>query len=170
MKHLYFMRHGLSEMNKIGLFSGRTDTPLAEEGVKQCEEAAKALDGVKVDLIVSSPMKRAFDSARIVAEQIGYAENKIILSDLFMERELGSLEGSDYQSGLKINGYDGVEHSDNLIARAAIGLEFLNGLDADTILVVSHSAIGRALSTLLSEKKGFDEISSFKNAEIVKLI
>ena len=41
MKQLYFMRHGLSDMNKLGLFSGRTNTGLAPEGVEQCRNAAK---------------------------------------------------------------------------------------------------------------------------------
>lgn len=34
MKHLYFMRHGLSVMNKQGVFSGSNDTPLDAEGIK----------------------------------------------------------------------------------------------------------------------------------------
>lgn len=165
------MRHGMSEMNQKGLFSGRSDTPLAEEGIAQCKEAAKALKGVKIDTIVSSPMKRAFDSARIVAEAIGFPEDKIILSDLFMERELGSLEGSDYRRGLPLNKFEGVEQSHNLIARSRLGLEFLSGLDANNILVVSHSAIGRALKLATDAKLDkFSSVEGFKNAEIVKLI
>lgn len=170
MKHLYFMRHGMSEMNKLRLFSGRTDTPLTEEGIEQCKKASQRLKKVSIDLIVSSPMKRAFDSARIVAEEIGLPENKIILSDLFMERELGSLEGTDYREGLMLNRFAGVERSISLVARATIGLEFLNVLDAETILVVSHSAIGRALKTVIEPKQDFKQVGSFKNAEIAKLI
>jgi broad specificity phosphatase PhoE len=171
MKHLYFMRHGMSEMNRQGLFSGRSDTPLTKTGIEQCKKAAAALKGVKIDAIVSSPMKRAYDSACIVAEEIGFPEDKITLSDLFMERELGVLEGSDYRRGLPLNSFKGVEHSNNLIARTRLGLEFLNALDADNILVVSHSAVGRALKLMtdpnLSE---FASVSGFKNAKIVKLI
>ncbi len=170
MKHLYFMRHGISEMNQRGLFSGRSDTPLTKEGIDQCKKAAADLEGVVVDLIVSSPMKRTYDSARVIADEIGYPENKIILSDLFMERELGELEGTDYRKGLNLKKYEGVEQNENLLARAKIGLEYLNGLDADTIVLVSHSAIGRALKSVIDPKQKLHRVSSFKNAELVKLI
>lgn len=171
MNHLYFMRHGMSEMNQKGLFSGRSDTPLTKEGVKQCREAAEYLKDKEIDAIVSSPMKRAFDSACLVADELGFPEDKIILSDLFIERELGSMEGSKYQKGLDLNGYEGVEHSDNLVARSKLALEFLNGLDAKNILVVSHSAIGRALRLLTDPGLNkFAHSDGFENAQIVQLL
>jgi probable phosphoglycerate mutase len=170
MKHLYFMRHGLSEMNKRGLFSGRIDTPLAKEGIVQCQEAGHAFRGTKVDLMVSSPMMRAFESAKIVAGEIDYPEDRIILSELLMERDLGSLEGSNYIKGLPLNRYDGVEHSDNLIERAKQALEFLNNLQADSILIVSHGAIGRAIKYVIDPSLDFNHITGFANADIIKLV
>ncbi len=170
MKQLYFMRHGLSEMNKQGRFSGRIDTPLAKEGIIQSRKAGQLLNGVGLNLIVSSPMKRAYDTAKIVAGEIGYPENAIILSELFMERDLGSLEGKEYIKGLPLNDFDGVEHSNNLIERARAGLTYLNTLDAEIILVVSHSALGRALTHVLNPGAEFGRIGTFGNAEIIKLI
>lgn len=169
MIHLYFMRHGLSEMNKRGLFAGRSETPLAEEGIEQCRRAAISLKGTKIDIIVSSPMERAYESAKIIAQEIGYPTEKIILNDLLMERDLGELEGSDYVKGLPLNRYNGVEHSRDLIKRAKQALGFLEGLDGDNILVVSHSAIGRALKYVIDPSTKFATLGSFGNAEIVKL-
>lgn len=170
MKHLYFMRHGLSEMNKLGLFSGRSDTELAPEGVKQCHQAAASLKDVNIDTIVSSPMKRALESAKVIAEEIDYPKDKIVVSDLFMERDLGTLEGSKYIRGLKLNEYDGTEHSRLLIERAKKGLLFLESLKGENILLVSHSSLGRALRHLTDPDTEFDRAEGFQNAEIVKLI
>ncbi len=170
MKQLYFMRHGLSDMNKLGLFSGRTNTGLAPEGVEQCRNAAKTLKNIKIDVIVSSPMKRALDSARLIADEIGYSKDKIIVDNLFMERRLGSLEGKKYIQGLDINKYDDAEHSQILIQRAKKGLKFLNMLNGDNILLVSHSAFGRALQYTIDSNNKFHEIKGYQNAEIVRLI
>jgi probable phosphoglycerate mutase len=163
------MRHGMSEMNKRGLFAGRSETPLADEGVEQCRQAGKSLKGTKIDIIVSSPMERAYESAQIIAQEIGYPTDKIILNDLFMERDLGELEGSNYIKGLPLNRYNGVEHSRDLIERAKQALSFLEALDGDNVLVVSHSAIGRALKYAVNPSTKFRELESFRNAEIVKL-
>lgn len=170
MKQLYFMRHGLSEMNKLGRFSGRIDTPLAPEGKLQCVEAGRALLGVDIHKIISSPMERAYESAVIVANEIGYPKNEIIIHELFMERDLGSLEGKKYKKGLTMSDVAGLEHSNNLVQRAKAGLDYLNSLDADVILVVSHSALGRALVHVLDPKKDFSQIGTFANAEVIRLI
>ena len=170
MKQLFFMRHGLSEMNKQGLYSGRTDTPLALEGQEQCRKAGFSLKDAGIELIISSPMRRAYDSALIVAEVISYPIDSIILNALFTERDLGSLEGSSYVKGLPMNDYAGVEHSVTLIDRAREGLLFLNSLEADILLVVSHSAMGRALKHAIDPSFDFNNIGTFGNAEVIRLI
>ncbi len=170
MKHLYFMRHGLSVMNKQGIFSSSSDTPLAEEGVLQCHEAAKFFKGIKVDAIVSSPLKRAYDSARIVAEDIGFPVDKIIISDYLVERDFGPLEGTRYTRSHNLDQIDGVEHSTSVIVRAEEALKVINQLDADTVFVVGHGTIGRALRHITNPDLDYYKTTSFNNAEVVKLI
>ena len=170
MKHLYFMRHGLSVMNQQGIFSGRNDTPLSKEGIKQCHKAAEQLKGVSIDAIVASPMARTMDSAKIIAQEIGFPEDKIIINDLFMERSFGPLEGTKYTRLTNLDETNGVEHSTSLIDRAKAGLAFLSGVNGDTILVVSHGAIGRALRNVLVPELDYHQVEGFNNAEVVKLI
>lgn len=170
MKHIYFMRHGLSVMNKQGIFSGRNDTPLTEEGVEQCRQAANSLKSVKIDEIVASPMKRAVDSAQIIAEEIGFPIDKIITSDLLVERSFGPLEGTRYTRTHNLDETEGVEHSSSLIERAEAALELINSLEGETVLVVSHGAIGRALKHVINPSLDYQEVEGFNNAEIVKLI
>jgi broad specificity phosphatase PhoE len=172
MKHLYFMRHGLSVSNMRGLLSGRDDTPLANEGIKQCEAAAKLVSKLNIDAIVSSPMQRAKESAKIIAKAIGYPEDKIIISELFMEREFGPLEGANYYHyrHQNLDDSEGVEHSSAIINRAKQGYELLQGIEADNILVVSHGALGRALRHVINPDIDFHHSEGFNNAEVVQLL
>ncbi len=170
MKQLYFMRHGLSVMNKQGVFSGRDDTPLAEEGIEQCKKTAELVKKLGIDTIVSSPMKRTMESAAIIARAIGLPEDKIVVSDLFIERGFGPLEGTTYTTKMDLDETKGVEHSSDIIKRAKAGLKLLNELDADIILVVSHGSLGRALRHVIDPNIDFHKTERFNNAEVVKLI
>lgn len=64
----YLIRHGESEGNREGLFRGRKDFSLTPLGVRQAKSLAQALSSVEFDLIVSSPLKRAYETAKIVAQ------------------------------------------------------------------------------------------------------
>lgn len=170
MKHLYFVRHGLSVMNKKGIFSGRTDTPLAPEGVKQCEEAGREAKALGIDFIVCSPMERARETAALIAQQIGYPVEEIAINELFMERDFGSLEGTLYSTNRDFSRYPDVESDEQILERARKGLEYLRGLDYDNILVVSHGAIGRALRHILEPDVHFHDTERFENGKIVQLL
>jgi len=168
MKKLYFVRHGLSVMNKKGIFSGRTETPLSEEGVSQAQLAGQKLKALEVDCLVSSPMGRAHQTAELIAREIRYPSNKIIISELLNERDFGPLEGTPYEPDLGDSA--GVETVAELIARADKAYDFLANLPYDNIVVVSHGAIGRALRHHINPEIPFKPSPGFSNAEIVELI
>ena len=81
-------------MNLSAVFSGRTDTPLAPEGIEQCRRAAQQMKDLGINCIVSSPIARAVESANIIAKEIGFDSSKIIQNDDFIERSFGPLEGT----------------------------------------------------------------------------
>lgn len=164
------MRHGLSLMNQQGVFSSTTDTPLAPEGVEQCRTAARSLKNAGIDCIVSSPLERAQHSARIVAEELGLNPSAIITMEEFAERQFGPLEGTTYQPNVVMDEIAGVEHSSELIARAGKGLGRLHTLNADTILVVSHGAVGRALRHLVDPTIPYKGSAKFHNAQPIQLL
>ncbi len=58
---LFIVRHGRTVANAAGLLQGRVDNPLDGHGRKQAEQIAKALG--HVDLVVSSPLQRAIQTA-----------------------------------------------------------------------------------------------------------
>lgn len=155
-------------MNQQGIFSGRTETPLNHEGRRQAAIAGHELRSASIDCIVVSPMQRTVQTADIIAEQIGFPKDKIILNSFFTERDFGPLEGTVYQPDL--GDHHGVETIQDLVDRAKQGFDFLQQLPHDNILVVSHGAIGRALRHCADPSIPFKPSAGFGNAQVVKLI
>jgi broad specificity phosphatase PhoE len=180
VKHLYFVRHGESEFNKAHKWTGSTDSPLTEEGHVQAKNTGDEIKktGVKIDAIISSPLTRAHQTAVDIAEVIGYPVNEITQTDLLVERNFGELEGQkDWLQATQylldessIDKHEGVETLAALQRRADTLLEKLIGLDKDSILIVGHGAIGRALKRAINKKPLRHRGSSFKNGELVQLI
>lgn len=168
MKRFYFIRHGLSEMNKLGVFGGRTDTPLAAEGREQAKDAGKAAKELTIDLIVASPLSRAHDTAKIIATEIGYPVDKIVTNKLLVERNYGSMEGKAWTPGFDVSQVEDAEKDEDLLGRAQQILDWLETLPKDNILVVSHGGIGRAIRKVLRQDSDFHE--AIPNAKIVSWI
>lgn len=99
---IIIVRHGQSEANKSASFSGQNETPLGESGKIQAKAVAKALENEKIDVIYSSPLSRAYDTALPTATQKGLTINKI---DDFKEVFFGEWEGKD-KNYLKANSPD----------------------------------------------------------------
>lgn len=178
MKHLYFCRHGLSELNKAGLWAGSTETPLTSEGREQAKLAGKHARGLGIDHIIASPMERAYETAQIIAGEIGLSISAIELNKLLVERHLGILENTPYDPTLNVD--DLIEEVETLIdleARVKKALRYIKSLPHDTILVVSHGATGRMFRHTIdpsmpfwSDNPKIVEKLRFPNAEIVKLV
>lgn len=60
---IILIRHGQSVGNLNRVYLGHTDLPLSEEGRSQAEITAKHLENVKIDVIYSSDLKRAHETA-----------------------------------------------------------------------------------------------------------
>src|SRR3972149_1666758 len=67
MAKLILARHGETVWNVEKVYRGRTDVSLDEVGIKQAELLGKNLGSWKLEAIYSSPLKRALDTANIVA-------------------------------------------------------------------------------------------------------
>ena len=171
MKKLYFVRHGLSEMNIIGQWSGTTETPLTSEGRKQARLAGKKAKKLNIDYIISSPLSRAYDTARVIAKEIGYPIDQIHVNPLFIERHFGELEGRHWSPDIDLDDIADIETADSVIHRAKMALDFLKTIEAENILVISHGSFGRAIRHHLIKKYPYDSVSTeetrITNAEIV---
>ena len=91
---LYIMRHGMTDWNAIHKLQGRTDIPLNEDGVKMAQQAHDEYRDVHFDICFYSPLKRAEQTARIVAGDRGIP---MIVDDRLREMSFGTCEGTlDY--------------------------------------------------------------------------
>lgn len=66
---IYFVRHGESEGNKKGLHQG-PEVPLSEEGIKQGQVLAERLKKHRIDVVYSSSMIRAKQTAEIISGKL----------------------------------------------------------------------------------------------------
>ena len=73
----YFVRHGESESNRSGRIQGHSDSPLSAEGRRHAEAAGAWFAGRRIDAILTSPLGRASDTARILAERAHGPEPQI---------------------------------------------------------------------------------------------
>lgn len=181
MKHLYFSRHGQTEMNVSGHISGHVDPFLTAKGREQAKLAGKkARDaGLVFDVILASPLTRAHETAKLIAKEVGYPAGRILVHDFLKERHFGEIDGKRFKD-LKIEDYytnpfaidhlNDVEKVADMQERAQKALEFIKALEAENILVVSHGAFGRALRRAAENKTIHDPVESFDNAVIHKLI
>ena len=67
---LYILRHGKTDWNAAFKLQGRTDIELNEEGRKMAAKAAKEAECIDFDICFSSPLKRAYETARIVLRTV----------------------------------------------------------------------------------------------------
>jgi broad specificity phosphatase PhoE len=90
---IILVRHGETEWNRVHrLQGGDSDTPLNEVGRQQAENLALRLKDEKLEAIYSSPLKRALDTAREIAQ---YHHLEVSIAPDLKEIRVGELEGAD---------------------------------------------------------------------------
>jgi probable phosphoglycerate mutase len=84
------LRHGQTPMSVQKRYAGRSDVPLTDLGVQQAAAAAKRLASVGLDVIVTSPLLRAVQTAEEVATATGAP---VVTDEGFRETDFGAWEG-----------------------------------------------------------------------------
>jgi broad specificity phosphatase PhoE len=82
-------RHGETDWNREGRWQGHSNTSLNELGKEQARQLADELDG-EVDVVYSSDLARARETAEIIAERLGL---EVEVDARLRERSFGSWEG-----------------------------------------------------------------------------
>ncbi len=85
---LWIIRHGETEWSRTGRHTGRTDLPLAPAGEEQATALRARLAGRRFALVLSSPLRRAWDTCRLAG--LGDAARA---SDDLLEWNYGAYEG-----------------------------------------------------------------------------
>ncbi|WP_187968074.1 histidine phosphatase family protein [Aquibium microcysteis] len=97
----FIVRHGRTAWNEEGRFQGRTDIPLSAAGMADAAANGRRLadhlaDVARPDLplrVVSSPLTRCLETARILARQLALPETSIESDDRLAEAGFGRWEG-----------------------------------------------------------------------------
>ena len=154
--HLGLLRHGQTDWNINFLLQGVTDIPMNQTGIEQVKLAAQAIRAEDWDVVLTSPLSRARQTAEIIANQHGYTE--IIEQELLIERSFGEAEGlSHEQWRAKYSNLDvipGGESRTQLAERSKLLLETISQeLAGKRVLAISHGALIRALIAIASNNE-----------------
>jgi broad specificity phosphatase PhoE len=156
MKKIYFVRHGESEGN-AGIIRQGPQTPLTERGKKQAHFIAARSSKLPLEVIISSTMRRAQETADIIANTV---KKPVELSNLFIERRgptnlIGKSKDDPEvlhaEQVIKENfpsedfRFSDEENFDDLKKRADFALKLLQTKSEENILVVTHGFFMRVM-------------------------
>jgi len=151
MTTFFFVRHGESEANLARIFSGRRDSPLTERGRAQAVTVADALDAVRFDRIVATPLSRSLDTALVVARRRKMPVD--VVRDL-IEIDVGDKTGATFDevAGLpdwKDDGFISWPNGESLSQVLERSLRALKAIHRETpdgtVLVIGHGGVTRIL-------------------------
>lgn len=149
---LYTVRHGETAWNKENKVCGVTDVELTQRGREQARALAEQVSGLKVNRIIASPLKRAMETAEIVAGRNGLT---VQVDPRLTEQDYGAYEGADRQDpGFLANKrcfayrYPGGE-SMMRVAWRTYGLmeEIKVKYPEENVLLVCHGGVCRVINT-----------------------
>ncbi|MFH1728899.1 MAG: histidine phosphatase family protein [Pseudomonadota bacterium] len=165
MFKVYLIRHGECKGNKEGLFRGRSDFPLNENGIRQSLDLAKALSEKDIMHVYSSPLKRAHQTAESISLELHLPLTSI--KD-FNNIHLGEWEGmhkdvimKEYPKEWEIWKANpeklqmkNCETLESVAKRSSMTIENLRlKHENDTIAIVTHRAVIKPLIASLLEIK-----------------
>jgi uncharacterized phosphatase len=148
MTNLYLVRHGETDWNKSRRIQGSTDIPLNDTGRAQAATAGKLLARRQWHAIVASPLSRAFETAQIIAAEVGLPSPT--QNATLVERRYGEAEGLDYRQVDALYPQDvdvpGRESRDEVMERVVPALLRISAEHpGENVIVVSHGGVIRAV-------------------------
>jgi len=160
MGRFFFLRHGQTDFNKNGLWTGSTDVPLNLMGEAEVGFLAENVSALDIKVIFTSPLKRALQTAEIVNQVFNAT---VVVDENLSERRFGVFEGTEktLSSRSLLDSVDSVENKSVFLERVNF---FISSIElSEQALIVSHSGVFKALLEL-----GFkSQQSLIRNGEIV---
>ena len=143
MTLIALVRHGETEWNRLGKVQGNSDIPLNDTGRMQAAGAGEALRGGDYDMIVSSPLSRANETAEIIARAVGLEVSAHY--EGLKERYYGVAEGmtaTDYYAAFPDRQATNAETLDELLERALGALrEIAAAAGERSVIAVAHGGL-----------------------------
>lgn len=153
---IYVARHGQTQWNLENKTCGRTDIPLTELGLEQAQLLAERTRDLKIDVIISSTMIRAQQTAAPVAALHGLP---VLVDERLVEQDYGIYDGkSRFDEGFLANKrnfayrYPGGESMMDLAHRIYGFLdEITQKYAGKNVLLVCHGGVCRAIRTYFED-------------------
>ena len=147
-------RHGQTDWNINFLLQGVTDIPMNQTGIEQVKLAAKAIRKDDWDLILTSPLGRARQTAEIILDHVGF--DSVIEEQLLIERSFGEAEGLSHEQWREkysnLDEIPGGESRTQLAVRSKLLLDTVaEQFAGKRVLAVSHGALIRTLIAIASQ-------------------
>lgn len=95
MAKLILVRHGKSEWNRLGKWTGWTDVGLVAEGIEEARRAAESLKDVKIDHVHVSTLKRAHETFEEMRGILGLGSITPKAHEALRERSYGIYTGKN---------------------------------------------------------------------------
>lgn len=152
---VFLVRHGENPANITKEFSYKlVDYDLNERGIAQAKQTAAYFAGMKIDRICSSPLRRAVQTARIIADAL---KTDMSIVEEFRELNVGDLERrkpdeeswgvlfrvtAEWYRGNMAAAFPNGEDGKTLVARFQDGLrQAVSGIHGGSVIVVGHGGI-----------------------------
>ena len=151
---LYVVRHGETIWNVEKKVQGISDIPLTEKGKKEAEELQELISTLNIDVVISSPLERARETAKILKD----STLPINTDDRIKERDWGMNEGALIDTIDRWDCWDvilntkvqNIECIQDFMDRVSNFIEEIKIKHNDkNVLVVTHSAVSRVIHYLL---------------------
>lgn len=167
MTVLYLARHGETVDNANQILQGQTQGMLNEKGQEQAENLAKSLDGIQIDAVIASDLKRAVDTAEVIAKRRSLP---LITTPLLRERDWGAFTGRFIPDLKDVQWPDDVESMDAMMERARLFMDWLRrDYSQKTVVAVGHGIINKVIQAVYYNTRT-NKIPRMTNAEVRKLI
>jgi broad specificity phosphatase PhoE len=157
MNDIILMRHGQTNANKNFIVQGRMDNPLNKEGMEQAYNTGQYFfnNNIDFDMVISSPLKRAFLTAKLVNKGM-LLQRPVVLDKGLIERNFGDYDGKeindDYYYLIKRGLVPNMETNEELETRVCDSLiDICKKYPDRKLLIVTHSHVIKALLTKLVE-------------------
>ena len=183
MTEILLARHGETDWNSQGRWQGHADRPLNDVGREQARELAEALADRTIDVVYSSDLIRAHETARIVADRLGLT---VEVDAGLREVDVGDWSGRGHDEVKRADpegfrrwqeggqGWSGGESYDQMGSRV-VGtvLRLAERHPGGTILIVSHGgsirACRAAAAGLTYAGSRMSAVGGMANCELVEL-
>ena len=174
MTKIFLIRHGQSEWNCLNKIQGQKNTLLTDLGKKQALYLGNRLIDEKIDIIYTSDLIRAYNTAEIISNRIN---KPLIVNKSIREINFGLWEGltiqeikerykDEYSIWLKEPDKLNIQGFENLISLQERAMKSINEIilknNGKNIAIVSHGAI---LKTIILGLLGID-ICHYKNISL----